>query len=70
MWTAGSHGNRDKRISFSRKNTLKPHGEGDILEIPRLTLTRDAPSGGARDDGFYFLGNPKNCRQAGRQVEG
>jgi hypothetical protein len=47
MWTAGSRGNRDKRISLSRKNTLKPHGEGDILEILRLTLTRDAPSGGA-----------------------
>jgi len=61
MWTAGSRDNRDKRISLSRENTLKLHGEGDILGILRLALTRDATSGSAQDDKSLILCDPKKC---------
>jgi hypothetical protein len=54
MWMAVFRGNRDKRISLSRKNTLKPHGKGDILGILRLARSRHAPAGGAQDDRFLF----------------
>jgi hypothetical protein len=47
-------------ISDFRKNSLNQHGKGSILGIFRLALGRTAPSGGAQDDRFYFLGNPKN----------
>jgi hypothetical protein len=55
MWTAVSRGSHDKESPCLVRNTLKPHGEGDILEILLLALTRDAPSRGVQDRSLILI---------------